>query len=63
MPRTAPSIDLGTLQTTFQNARKTHILNSKALTKAQEAAKRSKQALESATGALEDAARNVLANG
>jgi hypothetical protein len=44
-------------------ARKTHSTNAKALTKAQEAAKRSKLALENATAALEDAARNVLANG
>jgi len=59
---TKPSIDLGTLQQTFTNAKRTHALNSKNLAKAQEAAKRSKTAFDSAQAALEDAARNVLAN-
>lgn len=57
------SIDLGTLQQTLTNARKLHTSNARALTKAQDAAKRSRLALESATAALDDAARNVLANG
>jgi hypothetical protein len=60
---TKPSIDLGTLQTAYQNARRTHALNVKALAKAQDAAKRSKATFDSAQAALEDAARNVLANG
>ena len=59
---TKPAIDLGTLQQAFVNARRMHSTNSKALAKAQEAAKRSRLALESATAALDDAARNVLAN-
>lgn len=63
MARTAPSIDLGTLQTAFINARRAHANNTKALAKAQDAAKRSKQAFDSAQAALDDAARNVLANG
>jgi hypothetical protein len=60
---TKHSIDLGTLQTILANARRAHSSNAKALSKAQEAAKRSKLALDSATAALEDAARNILANG
>jgi hypothetical protein len=63
MSQATPSINLGTLQSTLQAARKDHSTNSKALAKAQEAAKRSKLALENATAALEEAARNVLANG
>lgn len=63
MATTSPSINLGTLQATLLSARKVHSTNAKALTKAQEAAKRSKLALENATAALEDAARNVLSNG
>lgn len=60
---TKPSIDLGTLQTTLMNARRADSTNSKTLAKAQEASKRSKLALASAQAALDDAARNVLANG
>ena len=63
MTTQAPSINLGSLQSTLLAARKEHSACSKALAKAQEAAKRSKLALENATAALEEAARNVLANG
>jgi hypothetical protein len=57
------SIDLGTLQTTLQNARRQHSTNSKALTKAQDAAARSKKTLDDAHAALDAASRNILANG
>lgn len=56
-------IDLGTLQQNLLLARRTHQSNSKALTKAQDAHKRSKLMLENSTSALEDAARNILSNG
>jgi len=56
-------IDLGTLQTTLQNARRAHGTNQKALTKAQDAAGRSKKALDDATANLEAASRSILANG
>lgn len=63
MGNSKQAIDLGTLQSAFTNAKRLHTTNSKNLAKAQEAAKRSKQAFDSAQAALEDAARNVLANG
>jgi hypothetical protein len=56
-------IDLGTMQSALANARRTHALNSKALTKAQDAAARSKKILDDAHAALDAASRNVLANG
>lgn len=57
------SIDLGTLQSTLQNARRQHATNAKALTKAQDAAARSKKTLDDAHAALDAASRNILANG
>lgn len=57
------SIDLGTLQSTLVNARRTHALNARALTKAQDAAARSKKVLDDAHAALDAASRNILANG
>lgn len=63
MSTSKQAIDLGTLQQAFTNAKRTHALNSKNLAKAQDLAKRSRLALEAATAALDDAARNVLANG
>lgn len=56
-------VDLGTLQTALQNARRTHTTNQKALTKAQEAHARSKKVLDDSHAALDAASRNVLANG
>jgi hypothetical protein len=63
MPTAHSPIDLGSLQKTLHSARATHKANSRTLTKAQDAFKRSKALLEASTAALEDAARNVLANG
>lgn len=57
------SIDLGTLQSTLANARRQHATNAKALTKAQDAAARSKKTLDDAHAALDAASRNILANG
>lgn len=57
------SIDLGTLQTQLVNARRTHTLNSRALTKAQDSAARSKKVLDDTHAALDAASRNILANG
>lgn len=56
-------IDLGTLQSTLVNARRQHTTNSRALTKAQDAAARSKKTLDDAHAALDAASRNILANG
>lgn len=56
-------IDLGTLQTALVASRRTHLANQRALTKAQEAAARSKKALDDAQANLEAASRSVLANG
>lgn len=57
------SIDLGTLQSTLQNARRQHATNAKALTKAQDSAARSKKTLDDAHAVLDAASRNILANG
>lgn len=62
MPTKHP-IDLGTLQTALQNARRQHSTNARALTKAQDAASRSKKVLDDTTAALDAASRNILANG
>lgn len=56
-------IDLGTLQSTLQNARRQHATNAKALCKAQDAAARSKKTLDDTHAALDAASRNILANG
>lgn len=56
-------IDLGTLQTALQSARRTHLGNQRALTKCQEATARSKKALLDAQEALDAGSRSVLANG
>lgn len=56
-------IDLGTLQSALQNARRQHQTNSRTLTKAQDAAARSKKVLDDSHAALDAASRNILANG
>lgn len=56
-------IDLGTLQSALQNSRRQHATNAKALTKAQDAAARSKKILDDTHAALDAASRNILANG
>jgi hypothetical protein len=56
-------IDLGTLQSALQNARRQHTSNSRALTKAQDAHARSKKVLDDAQASLEAASRSVLSNG
>ncbi len=60
---TKHSIDLGTLQTALQTARRTHSINQRNLTKAQEASARSKKALDDAQASLDAGARSVLQNG